>query len=211
MCWSGTNSVISTSASIRRPPGPATTWRYVVPTPCPPVRVISITPLRHRLSFSALAKKAKTSPTGRAMVIVFDSSGIAFSLCDGDVELLQPFRPTRSIRRGVMPGREAIVGDDHLGPLVAQVIELDGDQGLVVRGSRACIPAPCVDEQRRRIDFSVGAGHRHLGGAAWGQHHEPVGATGAKVDLGRRTAEPARSPPACQLRRLRPAAKHSFP
>jgi hypothetical protein len=64
---------------------PSSTWpandlRSVVPLPCPRVRVISITPWRHILSFSASARKAKTSPTGRAMVIVRDSSGIHFSL-----------------------------------------------------------------------------------------------------------------------------------
>jgi hypothetical protein len=52
------------------------------------VLIISIMPPSDCVSFSAFASNAKTSPTGRAMVTVFDSSGIDVSRCGEVIELV---------------------------------------------------------------------------------------------------------------------------
>src|SRR5215468_2828262 len=137
-----------------------------------------MTPPRHCLSFSASARNANTSPTGRAMVMVFDSSGIDLSSGGDCLELLQSLVPSRAIRRCVVVGWEALVSDDDLGPSIAEVVELDGHERLVTGGGRAGVPPPRVYKQCGRIDRAVGAGHRHQRPTTERLHHEPVRAAG---------------------------------
>src|SRR5690349_22059433 len=101
-------------------------------------------PPRHCLSFSASARNANTSPTGRAMVMVFDSSGTVPSSDGNCLELLQSLVPSRAIRRGLVVGWEPLVGDDDLGPFIAEVVELDGHERLVIGGGRPGVPPPRV-------------------------------------------------------------------
>src|SRR5262249_61766037 len=161
-----------------RPPGPPRICPTFPPPLCPRVLVTSIAPPRHCLSFSASARNANTSPTGRAMVMVFDSSGIDLSSGGDGLELLQSLLPSRAIRRRVVAGREPLVGDDDLGTSIAEVGELDSDQRLVIGGGRPGVPPPRVHQQCGRIDRAVGAGDRHQRATTGRLHHEPVPAAG---------------------------------
>src|SRR5215472_8457366 len=169
-----------------------------------------MTPPRHCLSFSASARNANTSPTGRAMVMVFDSSGIDLSSGGDCRELLQSLVPSRAIRRYIVAGWEPLVGDDDLGPSTAEVMELDGHERLVIGCGRPGVPPPRVHKQCGWIDRAVGAGHRHQRPATGRLHHEPVRAAGPEVDLRVRAGEGAGPPPPPQLLRFGPVAEHTL-
>jgi hypothetical protein len=123
-------------------------------------------------------QEENTSATGLEILMLFVASGTRVSFQDCRVEFFQAFFPPGAVWRGVMIGRKTIVDDRHLGAAVAEVVEVDGDQGFVFRGGRSAVPAPCVDQKCRGIDLPVNPGNRHAGPTV-GLHYQPIAAAGA--------------------------------
>src|SRR5919197_4828024 len=95
---------------------------------------MSMTPSRHRRSFSPSARKAKTASRGRAMTVLALASGIDAALREQLLELVEPAVPAQAVGRGAVALGELGVHQDELG-LLPTVAELDRHQGLrAVRG-----------------------------------------------------------------------------